>query len=101
MAAKIHNFNSDGHKIQTWAFICPGCGYSHAFTVGPKFCDADHRWTFNGNVESPTFTPSLRVNGSTPDAQCHLEVADGQIKYHGDCFHALAGKTVPMIDWDS
>ena len=34
------------------SFHCPGCKCNHSF---------DSRWTFDGNFESPTFSPSLRV----------------------------------------
>ena len=34
------------------AFYCPGCRMHHAF---------DSRWTFNGDYEKPTFSPSLLV----------------------------------------
>jgi hypothetical protein len=34
------------------SFYCPGCKCNHAF---------DKRWTFDGNMEAPTFSPSLLV----------------------------------------
>jgi len=37
--------------------MCPGCKHYHVF---------DQRWTFNGDFDKPTFTPSMLVNGS-PD----------------------------------
>jgi hypothetical protein len=89
-----------------YAFECPACGHLHAFKVwkdgntptGPS-------WTFDGNMEKPTFTPSLRVfnpmsleNGVFTKTACHLNVTAGQIVFHSDCPHALAGKTVPMVD---
>lgn len=77
-----------------WVFWCPGCAEPHVF---------DKRWTFDGNMEKPTFTPSLLVH-HVPGAQplCHSFVTGGVIQYLGDCEHALAGKTVPMepLDWD-
>lgn len=42
------------------SFYCPGCKCSHGF---------DSRWTFDGNMEAPTFSPSLLVgpNWRIPD----------------------------------
>jgi hypothetical protein len=62
-------------------------------------------WTFNGNLEKPTFTPSILVTmpieGEKPKI-CHSFVTDGRIQFLGDCTHALAGKTVDLplkSDW--
>jgi len=99
-----------------WEFHCHGCQCNHGF---------DSRWTFDGNMEKPTFSPSLRhgpywrmppdwdyekakaegrlendpATGRLPGAiswTCHLFVKNGQIEYLPDCTHELAGKTVPM-----
>lgn len=80
---------SDGAHV----FHCPGCGYAHAF---------DQRWTFNGDVVKPTFTPSLLVNGSRQKMgkRCHSFVRDGKIQFLQDCDHALAGQTVDLPPWD-
>lgn len=55
-------------------------------------------WNWNGNVESPTFTPSLLVNASDPQSRCHLFLTDGKIQFLGDCFHDLKNQTVDMVD---
>ena len=92
-------------------FECPGCqmvhGISHGSGPGP-------RWGWNGNVDAPTFTPSVLVTWSEPsdnpgefdDASkdlkkvCHSFVTDGRIQFLGDCTHALAGQTVDLPDWE-
>lgn len=84
---------------------CPGCGYMHVIRTG---AGAGPRWTFNGDFDKPTFTPSVLVRtgravdpsiqpepGDPPEV-CHSFVTDGQIRFLGDCTHALAGKTVPL-----
>lgn len=93
-------------------FWCAGCNTHHA--INPK------GWTWNGDTERPTFSPSVLVRGSVltaeglamvdrheppPDGQypsrdtvCHSFVRDGQIQYLTDCTHALAGQTVPLED---
>ena len=68
---------------------CPGCGYGHHF---------DSRWQFNGNLERPTFKPSLLVNssGAGPSPRCHSFVTDGRIRFLEDSTHELAGQTVEL-----
>jgi len=61
------------------------------------------RWSFNGDVEKPTFSPSLLVYDRSSGERktgCHLFVRDGMIEYCGDCPHEFAGKTIPMEDWE-
>ena len=77
------------------------------------------KWGFNGNMEKPTFEPSVHsktghyVTG-TPEAECrfciedkaegrrklchvcHSFVRDGKVQFLPDCTHALAGKTVDL-----
>lgn len=56
-------------------------------------------WTFNGDVEKPTFNPSFRQSGggAIPKGQsCHYFIHGGQIEFCGDSWHTLAGQTVPM-----
>lgn len=74
-------------------FWCPGCKSYHSFEVG--------RWTFNGNFESPTFSPSLLITiPSDPNYRCHLFVRDGKIKYCSDSNHEFAGQTINMESVD-
>jgi len=83
---EAHNLkNKQG--VQYW-FWCPGCKNAHAFTVPP--------WSFNGDVENPTFHPSLLCNQHHPQSRCHSVVTDGKIHFCPDCHHELAGKTVEM-----
>lgn len=95
----------EGH----FAFYCQACGYPHSLLTGPG---DGTRWGFNGNVEQPTFTPSILVRtGSAVDPKhvweegdppriCHSFVTNGQIQYLGDCDHDLKGQTVPLAHWD-
>lgn len=72
-------------------FYCPGCEMPHSF---------DKRWTFNGNLEKPTFSPSLLVRYTWGperiEMRCHSFVREGKIQFLNDCTHKLAGKTVDM-----
>lgn len=77
-------------------FHCPGCNALHPYRVSGEATGP--MWTWNGDIERPTFTPSLLVNPGDPTSSCHLFVTDGQIQYCSDSFHSLAGKTVEMVD---
>lgn len=103
----------DGQGIAFW---CPGCDEAHAIGVGPG------GWTWDGNAEAPTFSPSVLVrsghyveiyggcwcewNEEHPDdptefkcGVCHSFVRAGRIEFLNDSTHALAGKTVSLPAW--
>lgn len=85
--------NQDG-SLGGYTFWCPGCDSPHLF---------DLRWEFNGDVDNPTFSPSLLVNGREPRhpniLRCHSFVRNGKIEFLGDCEHTLAGQTVELPDY--
>lgn len=100
-------------------FWCPGCNQAHVINVGPT---PGPNWTWNNNVDSPTFSPSILIrsghysvhhtaddncwctyNQENPDNPtsfkcriCHSFVVDGNIQFLTDCTHELAGQTVPL-----
>lgn len=73
-------------------------------------------WAFDGNVESPTFSPSFKhegiqrvfvdgrwtgewkkdCNGGTIPFICHYILTAGQLNFCGDSTHSLAGQTVAL-----
>jgi len=90
---------SDGTPFG-WAHWCPGCEEYHSFAVNrPQVNGA--QWTFDGNMDKPTFNPSMLVHtyehdGTTVKDVCHYFLHEGQLKFLGDCTHALKGQTVPL-----
>ena len=88
-------------------FRCPGCesagmGFAHVVTVDPPPGYAGPRWSWNGNVERPTVSPSVLCKSSRDGhgAVCHLFLTDGKIQYLSDCKHPLAGQTVELPSFD-
>lgn len=99
-------------------FDCPGCasvtqrgtkqvvlpvdwtpaGYERSPHISAK------PWGFNGDLEQPTFTPSVLgrweewQGDGVPKKQhvCHSFVRAGRIEFLPDCTHALAGQTVDL-----
>lgn len=94
-------------------FWCPGCEEMHVVNSG---------WTFDGNFDAPTFSPSVLVTnghfspGRPPDAgcwctynaehpddpskfeckRCHSFVRAGRIEFLADSTHELAGQTITL-----
>lgn len=73
---------------------CPGCKNLHPLNTNPN--NGQPVWVFNGDVNKPTFTPSLLCNASFPESRCHSFIANGQIQFLSDCHHELAGLTVDL-----
>ncbi len=94
--AKVTELN-DGLGHPDYMFYCPGCKIHHAYwTKSPSSNGA--KWTFNGDLDKPTFRASL-LNTWPQDGKnnvCHLFVTDGKIEYCADSTHELAGKTIEM-----
>ncbi|MBV7408781.1 DUF6527 family protein [Maritimibacter sp. DP1N21-5] len=88
------------------AFKCPGCGYMHHVRVEGE---GRPMWSFNGNPDAPTFSPSILVTydgadagiEDAPPARCHSYVTDGRIQFLNDCTHDLRGQTVDLPDLDT
>ncbi len=92
-----------------YAHWCPACEEMHILPDS---------WTFDGNLESPTFSPSfkhggvqtVKVNGEWtgewvlgPDGKalpmiCHYILTAGVLNFCGDCTHGLSGQSVPLPD---
>lgn len=89
---------------------CPACQEMHPLP--------DQGWTFNGNLQAPTFTPSFRHTGKQrvvaggkwtgewrrgPDGKaldwvCHYIITDGVAAFCPDCTHDKKGQKIPMPD---
>ncbi len=77
-----------------YAIRCPGCNDVHVI---------DSRWTFNGDHDKPTFSPSLLCHAVPGHrGRCHSFIRDGIWEYLDDCEHALKGQRIPVPDfsWD-
>lgn len=103
--AKAHIQESDGNRYVM--FHCVACKHAHSVPFGDP---APGIWGFNGDLERPSITPSLKIFTpaipDTPDYKglpertiCHVVVTDGILNYCTDCPHELKGQSVPMIEW--
>ena len=95
----IESVESNG-KLVGYCIWCPACRTLHRFPVD--------RWTFNGDMEKPTFSPSMLIKWNDPadvgytstrkTSVCHSFVRDGKIHYCNDCTHLFKGLTVDLPD---
>ena len=99
----IHNNGEVYYLIE-----CEGCKHGHVY---------DSRWTFNGDVDNPTFTPSYLSKykhpkgydndnpapkgwtGEKVEEVCHSFVTNGKIQYLSGCTHQYAGQTLDLPDF--
>jgi len=95
------------------AFWCPGCQQLHVVWVG---AGRGPRWEWNGDVNKPTFGPSVKVTHRHPKGYsnehpapvgykgeyvndvCHFFVIAGEIQYCADSDHWLKGRNVELPD---
>lgn len=86
-------------------FLCPACNRMH---------ELNDTWSFNGDFQNPTFSPSIKVTGthfiteeesvrvmrgekvSPRKLVCHSFIRNGKIEFCGDCTHEHAGKTLEL-----
>lgn len=100
-----------------FTYWCQGCEEMHSVRT-----DGGGAWDFDGNLEAPTFSPSVLVttghfiaghtagsrcwctyNAEHPDKpapfechRCHTFIRGGLVEFLSDCTHALAGQTLPL-----
>ncbi len=73
---------------------CEGCGKRHLIRV-TKSPTGDHVWDWDGDVDLPTFSPSVRHNNHFEHI-CHYTITKGRVVFHEDSTHPLAGYEVDL-----
>lgn len=97
-------FNPNRGRNKAYDFVaywCQGCNQRHQVTV-----NANGTWVWNGDVNAPTFSPSVKVTWTVGRIEmkpqcCHSFVRDGRIEFLSDCTHAFSGQTVDMVEVDA
>jgi len=108
---------------------CLGCDNEHAINVDPTVVHRNEDgsvtphpcWTFNGDLDRPTFSPSLLVRSgkyANPEWYakltsqerrdfadrisnvCHSYIVNGQIQYLHDCTHKYVNQTIELPDYE-
>ena len=90
IVVEISDYNGRG---RSYGVYCPACKHAHIY---------DSRWTFNGNFEKPTFTPSMVEWCSHPEtkedlSRCHTFLTDGVWNFLSDCKHDMKDSKHPVV----
>lgn len=98
LSAKLRSVEGNGHSgIAHW---CPGCEEVHV--IWHKSTPGRPSWTWDGNVNAPTCSPSIRLfvrdKKGYEITQCHYFLKAGKIEYCGDCDHEYSGMTIDLPD---
>lgn len=99
---------ASGYTARGIVHWCPACKEVHQFAIDtPNSTGA--KWQWNGNVEAPTFTPSMLIRWGkyAPHIRlpyedsgiCHYTLTAGVINYCSDSTHVMAGKSIQLPDW--
>lgn len=84
---------------------CPGCDHAVSLPVAGEdgtLPRSGPHWEWDGNVELPTFGPSILQHEAGRMPRCHAYVEAGRWRFLDDCGHRLAGQIVDMVplpDW--
>ncbi len=106
MGRKVNEVKGNG-ELYGYSVGCPACseaGFGPVHIFALKMGNGSPGWTFDGNFESPTFSPSMLAKCNDKDGVvhvCHSFVRNGKIEYLSDCTHPMAGQTIelPERDW--
>lgn len=82
-------------ECEGYAFICRPCKSEHVFYT--RTGNPNTEWEFNGDMDLPTFNPSLK--NTRPGMCCHLNLVNGILVYHSDCTHMSKDTSMPMENY--
>ncbi len=92
---RLRDAEKEAGETRRVMFFCPGCNCGHWISTP--------RWEFNGDMENPTFSPSVLVWWEQGEAhekkRCHSYVKGGKIRFLADSTHALAGQEVELPEF--
>jgi hypothetical protein len=97
--AKVGRITNANETEVSYLFDCPACGIGHSCRIGAQQPGLP-LWSFNGNLDAPTFHPSLVVRWTRRELSvlCHSFIRDGRMQFLSDCTHEFAGRTVEIPD---
>ena len=79
-------------------YWCPGCKDVHCVPFVYGSDKLPRRWLFDGNLDYPTLSPSVKHLQESGDSRCHYHVQSGWIRFCGDCaVHKLGGQNFELL----
>jgi hypothetical protein len=88
---KLQTTDTEGDYLH----YCPACRQMHLINTRRKNQNGA-QWTFDGNMEKPTFSPSINILKEGGGSQCHYFIQVGYILYAQDSHHDMKGQTIEM-----
>lgn len=115
MKAALRRVNDHGNHYDALMFVCPGCEMPYTLPDGTEHTPSGlhmvavnslnktPQWTWDGNLELPTLSPSILTHthpyeNGMPMGRCHSYLKAGVFEFLSDCTHALSGQFVPIPD---
>ncbi len=97
---KIYTHSNPKPGEPDFSFNCPACKQLHGVWTSSKN-NKGAKWSFNGNIDKPTITPSLDIKWYKTGTneivrRCHSVITAGMISFCGDCTHNLAGQVIEI-----
>lgn len=99
--SQVRAVDDHGLCYEVLAFVCPGCaldGSTGLHLLPVNSTTKKPSWTWDGNYEAPTLSPSILSNGHGQGRRCHSFLTAGVFQFLDDSEHALAGQSVPIPD---
>lgn len=92
----IEGYNPD----KLLAIYCPVCKENHYIPADGVPLKNGSKWSFNGDYEKPTISPSINLHACNNDGRivyrCHFYIKNGYIEYCSDCSHNMKNKTIEL-----
>jgi hypothetical protein len=103
MKTRLRTVKANDITYDALLFVCPGCvaggpeGYDglHMLPVNNEHDIGKPNWTWNGDLQKPTLSPSILSKGYNV---CHSFLEDGVFRFLTDSDHPLSGQSVPIPD---
>jgi len=92
---KVKPFNPDNWGVGVFGFKCPGCGETHIIYTDPANPSKNKEksvWAFNGDLNNPTFSPSIMyrtghyIDDLNEEQKAHI--MEQEEKYRGIICHS-------------
>lgn len=104
---------TEGRNNPDFIFFCPACQSGHGIWTTSRNEITQAIWTFDGNMERPTISPSvllrfteydtdenkMPIKESVKDIVCHSVITNGMIAFQGDCTHELKNQTIELPEF--
>jgi len=101
MKSMLRNVLDGEKRYSALMFVCPGCESRHEgfglHMLPVNTTEASPAWDWDGNLEAPTISPSIKTEGREGYV-CHSFLKAGIFEFLSDCTHEYVNQHVPIPD---